>query len=247
MPALAAAGLTGVLLLGSVAGETTLALAVMVVQVVLLAGLVRHVGVPMARAAGGLALLTGAAAALTAAYRGGAAGFSLVAAILGLAFLGGIVLQLARRHGRNELTTSLTFTMTAVVLAVLLVPWVVLRTTPNGAVSVGVALAGVIAVCLVEVFPGSRPMWRLVGVIAAVGLGALLASIQVLHDVAPPVNIMVLAALAGLLATTASAVVDRIQSESSPGGTSRAVALRAALPVTFAAPAAYVLGRLLVG
>jgi hypothetical protein len=245
MPALVAAGLTGVLLLGSLTGERTLAVAVIVVQGVLLAGLIRHVRFPMARAAAGLALLAGAAAALIAAYRGETE-LRLIAPILGLAFLGGIALELARRHGRNELTASLTFTMTAVVLAVLLVPWVVLRTAPNGAVSVGVGLAGVAAAGLVEVFPGSRPMWRLVGVIAAAGLGALLGLLQVVHDVAPPVNIVVLAALTGLLATTANAAMDRMEPELSAGETS-GVTLRGALPVTFAAPAAYVLGRLLVG
>jgi hypothetical protein len=253
MPAVVAAGLAGVLLVASLAGELPLAVAVIVAQALLLVTLSRFVQVPAARAATMWAMLAGAVAVVLVAYDPDETALGLVAPVLGLGFLGGIVLQLARRHGRNELTLSLTFAVTALVLAALLVPWVALRTTPNGAAAVVIGLAGVGVANLAETVPGTRAMWRLVGVIAAAGVGAALGSMQRIEAVAPPVNVMVLAALAALLAAAASAVVDRVEAEaaetSPPRGSAGAsiLSLRVALPVAFAAPAAYVLGRLLLG
>lgn len=253
MPAVAAAGLAGVLLLASLIGELTLAVAVIAAQAILLAALAKSVRVPAAREAVVLAMLAGATASLIVAYRADGSALGLVAPVLGLGFLGAIALQLARRHGRNELTASLTFAVTALVLAVLLTPWVALRAAPNGAVAVAIGLAGVGVAALAETPPGSRPMWRLVGVIAAAGLGAGLGSLRGVNDVARPVNIVVLAALSALLAAAASAVVDRVEAEaaaaspgSEPAGPS-VLSLRATLPAAFAAPAAYVFGRLLIG
>jgi hypothetical protein len=253
VPAVAAAGLAGLLLVASLAGELSLAVAVIVAQVLLLVALSRFVRVPAARAASVWAMLAGAVAVVLVAYDSEETALGLVAPVLGLGFLGGIVLQLARRHGRNELTLSLTFAVTALVLAALLVPWVALRTTPNGAAAVAIGLAGVGVANLAETVPGTRAMWRLVGVIAAAGVGAALGSMQRIETVAPPVNVMVLAALTALLAAAAGAVVDRVEGEaaetSPPPDSAGAsiLSLRVVLPVVFAAPAAYVLGRILLG
>jgi hypothetical protein len=253
MPAVAAAGLAGVLLVASLAGELPLAVAVIVAQALLLLTLARSVRVPAAREATVCAMVAGAIAALIVAYSTEETALGLVAPVLGLGFLGGIVLQLSRRHGRTELTLSLTFAVTALVLAALLVSWVALRTTPNGAAAVAIGLAGVAVASLAESVPGTRSMWRLVGVIAAAGVGAGLGSLQQIDDVAPPVNVMVLAALTALLAAAAGAVVDRIEADAGataptpePAGAS-ILSLRVVLPAAFAAPGAYLLGRLLLG
>lgn len=267
VPALLAAGLTGLLVLASAVGSWVLLGGVVLTMAVLLTGAVQAVRVPVAEPAAALALVAGALAAVLAVIDDDAPDLGVLAPVIGLGLLGGLGLELARRRGRDQLTASLTFTVTALVLAGLLVTWVVLRAAPHGAVSVGIALAGVGVVALAEALPGSRPIWRLVGIIAAAGVGAVLASMQVVKDAAPPVNVMVLAALTALLATAAGAVVDRMELEAvaTPGrrarrGQSRPVvrrsrpapidgslALRVALPLAMSAPAAYVLGRVLVG
>jgi hypothetical protein len=262
VPALLAAGFAGLLVLASAAGPWALFVGVLVAMAVLLVGAARVVSVPLAGPATALALAAGALAAVLAVLDPDAPDLGVLAPVLGMALLAAIALQLGRRRGRDQLTGSLTFTVTATVLAGLLVTWVVLRSAPHGVVSVGVGLAGVGVVALAEALPGSRPIWRLVGIIGAAAAGAALASLEVVRDAAPPVNVMVLAALTALLAATGCAVVDRVEQEAgaTPGRRARhasgsaplgldtgVVALRTALPLAIAAPAAYVLGRILVG
>jgi len=267
VPAILAAGLAGLLLLASVAGDLVLVGAVVLAQVVLLVGLTRTVPVPAAQRAAGLALTAGVVAAVAVALDDSAPNLGIVAPVLGVGLLGALLLELARRHDRSELTASLTYTVTALVLAVLVVSWVVLRTAPGGGTSVAVGLVGVAVVDLAEGLPGPRPMWRLVAIIAAAGAGVALTTIETVNDAAPPVSVMVIATFTALLAVAAAAIVDRVELELAEerattgpapvtGGRRRRarrssidgpLALRAALPVTLAAPVAYVLGRILVG
>ncbi len=266
MPALLAAGLSGLLLLASAAGEWILAAAVILVQALLLLALSGIVRVPRARAAAALALVVGGISCVAVIRADTAPDWGAMAVVLGLAVLGAFVAELVRRD-REQLVESLGLTTTAVILAGLLVGWVALRTAPDGTVSLGIAAAAVGVAGLVEALPGSRALIRTLAVLIAAGVAALIGGLDVVADAAEPVNVIAVGAFAALLAAVSFGVVDRIvedvveealpvgapagrggrrRRKASVGGTAEML-LRASLPLCLAAPVSYVVGRIMVG
>lgn len=210
---LAVAALAGVLAVASASGSVLLAGGVALVILVFTLGAVASADIHSARWAATVALATGGGA-LVLTYLDGTAGLMPTGALLGPALVVAIVVQLWRRDGRSQLTMSLTFAVTSCVLAALPVTWLALRESPDGPYPVGLALLGIGAVGLTEVLPVSRAGRRLVGVlVAAVGAGALVMSVEQVADAVPAVSAVVIATFAALMAAIAFAGVDRIAQE----------------------------------
>ncbi len=176
-------------------------------------GAVRAAGFPSAGWSAVLALATGAGA-LTWTYLERTSDLTPIGALLGPTVVLSIAVQLWRRDGRAELTSSLTISVAACVLAVLPVTWVALRESSDGIYSVGFALLGVGAVALADVLPVSRALRRVVGVlVAAVAAGVLVMTVERIGDAVPPVSAVVVAAFAGVIGAIGFAAVDRIADE----------------------------------
>jgi hypothetical protein len=252
VPALLGAALAGVLLLGSSAGRGPLLLAVLVLQAVLALGAVAPVHVPSARPAALLALAAGAVGAVAtwAADRG--LDVTVQVAALGLSFVAAIVIQLARRDGRAQLTASLGLTASALVAVMLPVWWMALRGAPYGSVAVALGLAGAGAVLLAEGTPGRSRLVarRAVGVLLAGGTGAMLAATGWPAPATVAAGATV-ATAAGLGAVLAVAAVDRASADLAERGgpalaRSSARTFPATLPLCLAAPVAAAAGDLLL-
>lgn len=247
MPWLLATGLVTVLGVASVAGRVVLAAAVVVVQFVFALGGVRPAAVPAARPAGWLALVAGVAGSVWTAF-GDTADLEPVAALLGPVLVAAVVVQLARRDGRNRLTESLALAVAACALSVLPVAWIALRAADGGAYAVGLGLLGVGVAAVAEAIPASAAMRRTLAVLVAGGLAAGL--VLLVDDVAsavPAVGAVVVAAFGALTAVTALAAVDRLATEIEEADEAVLVPLFVTLPIIATAPVAYVLGRILVG
>jgi hypothetical protein len=253
---LLAAGLIGVLAVGSAAGGGFLAAGVLVAQVVLVMGAVRVAPVPLANGAAWLALLVGVGATVWTAWSG-LPGLAPVAMVLGPAFVLAIVLQLMRRDGRPRLTASLTLTVTACVLTVLPVAWVGLRYADGGNHAVVLGLLGAGIAVLADALGISTMLRRLLAVlVAAAAAAGLVGWLDSLSSV-PPVSAVAVAAFGAVMAIVAVAAVDVLADESRRRqghlmvGQTRDAAvavtpLRVVMPVVVAAPVVYVLGRILV-
>jgi hypothetical protein len=247
VPWLPAAGFIAALALASAAGRTVLAAAVVVVQFVFALGGVRRATVPAARPAGWLALTVGVTGSVWTAFAD-TADLKPAASLLGPALVVAVVVQLARRAGREYLTESLTLAVGASALAVLPVAWIALRGADGGAYAVGLGLLGVGVVAVAEAIPLSPAARRMLAVLVAAGLAAGLVSL--IDDVAaavPAVGAVVVTAFGALTATSALAAVDRLGVEVGDRDGAMLVPLYVALPIVAAAPVAYVLGRILVG
>ncbi|HEU4544143.1 MAG TPA: hypothetical protein VFR23_23635 [Jiangellaceae bacterium] len=257
MSSLLAAGLIGVLAVGSAAGGEFLAAGVLIAQVVFVMGAVRVAPVPAASGAAWLALLVGAGATAWTAWAG-LPGLSPVAIVLGPALVLAIVLQLVRRDGRPRLTASLTLAVSACVLVVLPVAWVGLRYADGGGHAVALGLLGAGIAVLADALRVSAMLRRLLGVLVAAALAAGLVVWLETFSLVPAVSAVVVAAFGAVMAIVALAAVDVLADESrrSQGqphavGYTRDVAvamtpLRVVMPVVVAAPVVYVLGRILV-
>ena len=162
-----------------------------------------------------------------------------VAPVLAVALLAALVHQLVRRDGRGGLTTSLTATGSATVLACLGSAWLALDVSREGT---GLLVLGAVAAAAPAVvdLAGSRlgrPAWA-GAVWAAAVTGAAAAVVAETTDVSLPVALatgagaVVAARLAVLLANRAPVPHPL---------------LPAALPPVLVAPVVYLLGRLLVG
>lgn len=213
---LAVAALAGVLALASAAGSTLLAGGLALVILIFTLGGVGAARVPSARWSAVVALVA-AVGALGWTWAEETSDLTPIAAMLAPTLVVSIVVQLLRRDGRLGLTTSLAVAVTACVLAVLPVTWLALRESSDGQYPVGLALLGVGAVGLTEVLPLSRAIRRLTGVlVAALGAGALVLTTDWVSDAVPAVSAVVVATFAGLMASVAFAVVDRLADEYTP-------------------------------
>jgi hypothetical protein len=247
VPWLPAAGFIAALALASAAGRTVLAAAVVVVQFVFALGGVRRATVPAARPAGWLALTVGVTGSVWTAFAD-TADLKPAASLLGPALVVAVVVQLARRAGREYLTESLTLAVGASALAVLPVAWIALRGADGGAYAVGLGLLGVGVVAVAEAIPLSPAARRMLAVLAAAGLAA--GFVSLIDDVAaavPAVGAVVVTAFGALTAMSALAAVDRLGGEIGDRDGAMLVPMYVALPIVAAAPVVYVLGRILVG
>lgn len=246
VPALLTAALVVVLAAAAAVGEPLLAAGVAAVQAVFTLGGVRPAAVPAAPAAAWLALVVAVGASAWMAF-GNSDGMWPLAALLGPALVVAVLIQLARRDGRDAMTRSLSLTVAACALALLPVAWLALRATDDGLYTVWLGLIGVGVAGLAELLPAPVAARRTAAVLLA---GALAAGVAIaIGDVAasvPAVGGVVVATFAALTAVASMAAVDRVAAE---GGDSsaRLVPLRVTLPIVVAAPVAYVLGRILVG
>lgn len=275
---LAVAAIAGILAVAAASNAAVLAGGLALLQLIFVMGGVRSSSQPSIRAVAWVALAAGWAA-LAWAYLDDTSELTGPAAVLGATLVAVVVVQLGRRNGRPNLTSSLATSATAVVLTVLPVLWLNLRAVSDvGVHAVELGLLGVGVVALLDALPVSRAIRRVVGVIlSAAAATALMLLISDLRDDVPPVSAVVVAAFAGLMAAVASAIVDRLEAEiptvqesqvrvpddrgepdTIPGGipavsgtaSSTPVAavgpLRMTLPFIAAAPAVYVLGRILI-
>jgi hypothetical protein len=186
---------------------------VAVVIVVFVLGAVITADVVMARWAGILALAA-SLGALIWTYADHTSDLIPMSASLAPTLVLSMVLQLWRRDGRPALTTSLTFVVTACVLAVLPVVWLALRASAEGSYAVGLALLGIGSLGLTETLPLSRGTRRVLGVLTgAVAAGALVMTVNRVGDAVPAVSAVVVTSFAGVMAGIAFAIVDRLVGE----------------------------------
>ncbi|KAB8166993.1 hypothetical protein FH609_011330 [Streptomyces sp. 3MP-14] len=225
-PALLTAALAGLLAAGAAFGQVAALPAVVLLQAVTAAGWFRLNGMWPARQgivlafAGGLA----ADAAVLAVDASDAPGALL--GVLGVWFLLVVVLQLRHRGSADERLDALTATSASTLLTV--VAGALLAAVEVSGAAVAVAAGGVAAATVVRAVPGPGALMSLLGLAAALGVGAVASG----QDIGTP-------ALALGAAGGACALVGlRVASYDFP---SRFVHFTAgvALPLTAAAPAVY--------
>jgi len=237
--ALAALGLAAALALGGLTETPVLVLAVLLAQGLFVAGWFPALRV--AGAAGGrivvAATAVGADAAVLAADD--TRPLEHVAPVLALALLAALLHQLVRRDGRVELTTSLTATGAAAVLAGLGSAWLALDVSRDGTgLLVIAAIAGAAPPVLdLAARAVKAPLW--VGVLAAAVVTGL-AAVAVAGVASVTLAVALAAGSAGAVAARLAVVLaDRTRAPHP--------LLGAALPALLVAPAVYLLGRVLVG
>lgn len=219
---------------GAAAGQGALLVAVAAAQAMLAYGWYAVLVVP-GRVVGA-AIVLGAGLAGDVAMVAGDDDPSLgrLAGVLALAALASIVHQLARTDGRHRITASLSATVGASALCVLGAALVAERGAVEGrAVTVVVALAA-----------GGAAIAASVPLAAALAVAARRTAEYLAYDAAH-------AAAAGPAADSQGRAVDRqarrVATREARRPAGAGMLLGPTLPVVLAAPAAYVLGRLLVG
>ncbi len=171
MPALVGVGLAGALGLAAAAGTVVLAGGLLVVQALLASRTM--IAQPWPTQGRSLLLCMFAAGAGTAAVllAGADDAAGSVAAVLGLAVVLALVLQLLRRDGRPALLASVTLSLTMVTLCVLPVLWLAAAQASGGRAGTVLGLLGVAVAGLTESIALIRSLrWGLAPLVAA-GLG----------------------------------------------------------------------------
>lgn len=239
VPALLTACFAVVLAAGALAGGAATVGSVVLLQVLTAAGWFRLHGMWPARQGillAVLAALAADAAVLLADDRAFRVLPGVMAGVVGLV----LVQQLARRDGRPEMMPALTATLSAAMLAVLDVLFVLAARVDGPGVRDGAPVAvGAVAVAaavLCAALPLPGPVGAVLGLAAAAGVGVVVGSMTDLDSAA------VLGVGAGLLGLLGR----RVAGYDHP---SRFVHMTAgvALPLALAAPAVYLLGRMAIG
>lgn len=249
MASLLASALAGVVAAAFFADRWVAAAAVVLVQVVLLAGIARSTDVPAARTSALLALVAGAAAAGLVAIESGPLDVDVLRPVLvavGAGFVATVFVQLTRRDGRDRLTASWTLGVTALVLATSTVAWLGLGDDEIGTALGLLGLAGVATAAAIAIFPGPGWLWAIGGTIGAASIGPIMAVyVPIVDDasLAPGQAALVsgtcgLAAAAGLW--VARLVRDDRDAGDAPLPPASSGLVTAALPVVAAAPVAFV-------
>ena len=239
MTAAVAAGLAAALVLGGVIDPLVLLPAVLLTQVLLAVS-----WFPALQATsplGGRIVVLGAAVAADMAVLAAdeTRPMEHVAPVLAVAMLAALAHQLARRDGRGELTTSLTATGAATVIACLGSAWLALDVSREGTGLLVVGAVAAAAPAVVELARSRlrRPRWA-GAVWAAAVTGAAAAAVAETTDLS-----LVVALAAGAGAVVAARLA-MLLAERAPVPHPL---LPAALPPVLVAPVVYLLGRLLVG
>jgi hypothetical protein len=242
---LAAAACAGLLVAASAGGRVWLAVAVGVVQLLLVAGWFRAAELTTRwQAAGAVVAVAGGIAADVSLLRSRdhadvRALTSVLAVVVGVAF----VVQLARRDGRPRLTDALAATVATGALAIAAAVMIGARGGPAGADVVAVALvAGGLAVIPVQ---SRLPLWLAAPLGLLIGVAVGVAVAQQNADVGTGAGL-------GLAATAAVlALAGRIAVGFSAAGDDSAVTrswpVATTLPVVLLAPAVLVVARVMVG
>jgi hypothetical protein len=240
---------TGLLAVAAYAGAVPLALAVAFVQVVFIVGWFAVIDVPGGR--GGAIVAAGAAVLadgllLAQALRTDEPDLAPVAVTLGLALLAAFVHQIARRRGRPDVVASITATLTVTAIAVLgalLLPAASGRDSAAAAVVAVVVGAGLATAS--TLLPLSPWVAAVVAVVVAAAVGAALGATSDDVGVVPGSALGAVAAVLALLGTTVARFVV-YDAADRPVEPVLRLAVPALLPLLLAAPAAYVLSRVLV-
>lgn len=227
--------LSGVLLaLGAVTGEEAVWLVAVVLQLPLVVGWHRSLGVTAA----GSGMLVGAAVATLAdvtVWVVDDVTLAPLAGVVAATFLLGAAQQLARRDGREGLTASLAATTTLGALVASMALWPVLTRLPDGeavTVTAGLAVAGASLGRSVRAVPVAGVMVPSLGFVSGLVLGGLLDGLTV------PVG-----AALGLVVSLPVLVADLLDRRD-PRLTVNTWPAAAVWPFALAAPLAYLVARI---
>jgi hypothetical protein len=267
----AAVAVTVAGVLASLIGQTALLVPVLIAQALLVLGWYAVLGVPGHDLGALLAIGAGFTGDIAMVARGGDPSLGPLAGVLGPAVAVAIAVQLVRTDGRDRVTASLTATLSAVVLSLLAATLVAERGATHGETVTVVAMLATGAATAVLAAPLPPTVIEAPAFAAATVVGTLAGVIAGDMDTW---EVAVLAAVAGVLAVAGRRAAvyvawDVTHPEPAPaeitGGRAASRAARrsaarearrsgeailvvgSALPVVLAAPASYVLGRLLVG
>jgi hypothetical protein len=256
MAALLASALAGAFVAASWFGGRYASVAgIAVVQLLLVGGLTRTVEVPAGRVSAALALVAGlGSCAYVGATSEGPFDIDSMAPVLvavGAGFVGMVIIQLARRDGRDRLTPSLTFGVTALILTTASVGWLALGDGAVGEAVLPVALTGAAVGAAIMVFPGPPPLWVVGGTIAAASVGLILQTyVEPIDDAdLGPLAVALIAGACGFASTVGVWTARLARDERSLGAnassathgspsTQAHLLTVAALPLVVAAPAA---------
>lgn len=258
----------------SLLGQTALAVAVLLAQILLVLGWFAIVDVPGKEVGALLAIGSGAAADAAMLERGSDISLGPLAGVLGPALVLALIHQFARTDKKGRVTASLTAILTAITLSVVAAALVAERAATHGeavtivAIVAAGAASAVVASPLPAAVADSAAM--VVGLAAGGGAGLVAGDMDAGYVLGIAAGAAVLAVLGRRAATfTAYDVAAEAAraAAGAPAATGRAASRQArrqaarqarrsgeavlvmgsALPLVLAAPAAYVLGRLLVG
>ncbi|MGW0938295.1 hypothetical protein [Streptomyces sp. NPDC002666] len=229
-PAAITAGLGLLLALGAVVGPYALVVPLVLLQAVTAAGWFRLNGMWPARQGIALAFAGGLVADVALLAAGRENGPAAILGTLGVWVLLTVVLQLRSRAGADERMQGLMATVASAALAVLATGH--LAAVPDAVTAGGVAVA---AAVLVRALPLPGPASVVAALVVAAGAGAVGGAVT---------DLGVKGALLGLAAGGCALIGLRVASYDYP---SRFVHMTAgvALPLTAAAPAVYLIGRMI--
>jgi hypothetical protein len=228
----------GLLAVGAAAGRLPFAAALVVVQAVLAVGWYRLAPVPSHRGSLGLTLASAAAADAALLAQGRAITVGPLAVVLGFTLIATMIHEVFRRD-RAYVIASIAATTTGCTLVVLAAALLAERAAPGGRSVLITGMAAVAAGAVVSSIPMPPTVSVVTGALAGLGAGG---EVGRTFDELGLGRGLILGIVAGLFAATAGYVVAAARS-------SRRAVLSAAvmLPIAFAAPAIYVVGRILVG
>jgi len=223
----------------ALAGAWALAGAVLLIQAFLVYGWFKLAPVPSLRGSRLVAFGAGVLATAVMMIRDKSVSIGPLAGVLAAALIAAFVHELSRVHGREYLTASLAATTTGATLTVLTASLLAERTAPSGGSVIAAAMATVAAATLGVQLPGSMFVrvgaGTLLGIAAGTAVGSKVSALGLGYGFA-------LGLVVGLVAAAAGYVMDAARS------TRRLVLpIAATLPIAFASPATYVVGRLLLG
>jgi hypothetical protein len=241
--ALLTATMAGLIALASMLGSYALAAAVLVLQVVCAFGWFRLAPVPAVR--GSLTISIGAGLAadvlllLDRTHKVDSASVGPLAGVLGAAFVATFGFEVIRRDRLEYLVASITSTTTGTTLTVLAAGLLAERVAPGGRIVLITSMAAVAGATFLAALPGPTLIRVFFGTVA--GGAAAYGVAELIQDLGSGRSLL-LGLSVGLLAAAATSV-------SAAARSSRRAVLSAAvmLPLAFAAPVTYVLGRMVVG
>lgn len=225
------------LVIGGLTADPVLVLAVALVQGAFAVRWFAALQVLGARAGVGLVIAAGIAADFTVLVGDDARPMGWVPAVLGVGLLGALAIQLFRRDGRADLTASLVATGSALVIVAAAVGWLGLETVDDGLVLVASVAAASVPVLDAAGRAGEASRWlAYLTAFLLAGVAALAVAAASDLGVWPALGC---AAAAAVAARVSAVLAARVAAPVPP--------LSASLPLVLAAPAAYVVARVLGG
>jgi hypothetical protein len=269
----AAAAVTLAGVLASMISQTALLVPVLLAQALLVVGWYAVLGVPGRDLGAVLAIGAGFTGDIAMVVRDGDPSLGPLAGVLGAAMAVAIGVQLVRTDGRERVTASLTATVSAVVLSLLAATLLAERGATHGQTVTVVAVlatgaatavlaaplppafaeapafaAATVLGTLAGVIAGDMDTWEVAVLAASAGVLAVAgrrAAVYLAWDLTHPAAAEPATAMAG--GRAANRAARRSAARDARRSGEAILVVGSALPVVLAAPASYVLGRLLVG